>query len=121
MLVFSDCVVVLSDMESDGILGALHDRPNPSIGYVNLRDLEVVTGSPQMALGRVNMANEHGLLTAMKLFNGDVNYGSALSAEINRLCPKAVEKAVVEHVSIRGNSRFWKFSDLEEAFNRMNY
>jgi hypothetical protein len=83
MLVFGDCVVVLSDMESDGILGALHDRPNPSIGYVNLRDLEVVTGSPQMALGRVNMANKHGLLTAMNLFNGDVNYGNALSAEIN--------------------------------------
>jgi hypothetical protein len=122
MLVFSNCVVALSDMESDGILGALHDnRPNPSIGYVNLRDLEVVTGSPQMALGSVNMANKHGLLTAMKLLNGDVNYGSALSAEINRLCPKAVEKAVVEHVSIRGNSRFWKFSDLEKAFDQMNY
>ena len=78
--------------------------------------------SPQMALDRVNIANEHGLLTAMKLFNGDVNYGSALlSAEINRLCPKAVEKAVVEHVNIRGNSRFWKFSDLEEALDQMNY
>ena len=90
-----------------------------SIGYVNLRDLEVVTGSPQMALGRVNMTNEHGLLTAM---NGDVNYGSALlSAEINRLCPKAVEKVVVEQVSIRGNSSFWKLSDLEEALDQMNY
>jgi hypothetical protein len=74
-----------------------------------------------MALGSVNMANEHGLLTAMKLFNGDVNYGSALSAEINRLCPKAVGNAVVEYVNIRGNSRFWKFSDLEEALDQMNY
>ena len=120
MLVFSDCVVVLSDMEADGILGALHNRPNPSIGYVNLRDLEVVTGSPQMALGRVDMPNEQDLLTAMKLFNGDVNYGSVLSAGINRLCSKVVTKAIVKHVSIRGNSRQLKFSDLEDALDNAN-
>jgi hypothetical protein len=120
MLVFNNCVVVLSDMEADGILGALHNRPNPSIGYVNLRDLEVVTGSPQIALGRVNMPNEQDFLTAMKLFNGDVNYGSVSSAGINRLCSKVITKAVVKHVIIRGNSRQLKFSDLEDALDNAN-
>jgi hypothetical protein len=119
MLVFSDCVVVLSDMESDGILGALHDRPNTNIGYINLKDLET-NESPQMALGRVNMASKLPLLTAMKLFNGDVNFSNVLSGEVCRLCSKAVEEALLENVQERGNGRFWKYSDLEEVLDRMN-
>jgi hypothetical protein len=119
MLVFSDFVVVLSDMKSDGILGGLHDRPNANIGYINLKDLESYE-SPQMALGRVNLASKLPLLTAMKLFNGDVNFSNILAVEICRLCSKAVEEAILENVQERGNGRFWKYSDLEEVLDRMN-
>jgi hypothetical protein len=66
------------------------------------------------------MVSKVPLLTAMKLFNGDVNFGNALSPEIIRLCSKAVEKALVENVQERGNGRFWKYSDLEEVLDRMN-